>query len=546
MNKSFSKTISLSLSSALLVGSVLIATNGTPVGASSHREAPLISTDPQADGTDTYAFVSPDRQDSVTLVGSFIPLEAPEGGPNYYKFGDEVAYDLNVDPVGDSIAHIKYRFEFKSQLQNANTFLYATGPITSVTSPNYNARQYYSVTEIITQAGVSTSTVLLSNKLMPPVNIGDKSTPNYPALSDAGIYSVGSGANEIKVFAGQTDDPFWVDLGSIFDLLSLRPQGAPIGYPAPKGPSVGIDGVSGYNVHSLVIQVPTARLLQYATVPTETVIGVWATASRPSVRTIGGLNSVTHSGSLVQVSRLGMPLVNEVVIPLALKDAFNSIPPSVDFPLATGAIAGLEPQGALLLKSILTPELQSLLGALYAVPNPGKPRSDVFDIFLKGMVTAQPFPIITAGGVVTLPVGFNVNRPSAASAQPGEMIRLNTAIKGNLCKPVPDYKLGLLGGDACGFPNGRRLQDDVTEIELLAVAGAAWQPLTGDTSFSFNPAFIKALNDGVDKNDLPFRSTFPYLAYAHQGQEHTRSALSRSTFPIIMKTTLTDSEELAR
>jgi len=531
MNKVLSKSLNLSLSSALIFGSVLVATSPAPAGASSHREAPLISSDPQADNTDTYAFVSPDRPDSVTLIASYIPFEAPEGGPNFYKFGDEVAYDINVDPVGDTIAHIKYRFQFSSQLQNPNTFLYNTGPITAIDSPNFNQRQYYTVTEIITQSGVSTSTVLIASKLMPPVNIGDKSTPNYPALSDAGIYTAGSGADQIKIFAGQTDDPFWVDLGSVFDLLSLRPQAPPIGYPTPKGPTTGIDGLSGYNVHSIVVQVPTAHLLHYATVPTETVIGVWATASRPSVRTVGSLNSVSFSGLQVQVSRLGMPLVNEVVMPLALKDAFNSIPPSTDYPLATSNT----PAGNLLLTSVLTPELQTLLKGLYGVPNPGKPRSDIFDIFLKGMVTAQQYPIITAGGTVTLPVGYNVNRPGSPSAQPGEMIRLNTAIKGNLCSPTPNYKLGLLGGDACGFPNGRRLQDDVTEMELLAVAGAAWQPLTNDTSFNFNPALIKVLNDGVDHNDVPFRSTFPYLAYAHQGQEHNRSALTRNWFTIVAR-----------
>ena len=250
-------------------------------------------------------------------------------------------------------------------------------------------------------------------------------------------------------------------------------------------------------------------------------IGVWATTSRPSVRTVGALNSVAYSGADVQVSRLGMPLVNEAVIPLALKDAFNSIPPSVDVPLATGQIPGLEAAGALLLKSVLTPELQSLLGALYGVPNPGKPRSDIFDIFLAGMQLAQPFTI-TTGGVggtaapVTLPAGFKVTRPQNL-VQGGEMLRLNTSVKGSLCAPVPQ-RLGILAGDACGFPNGRRLADDVTNIELLAIAGAAWQPLTNDTSFSFNPALIGVLDTGVHYNDVPYRYSFPYLAYAHQGQ----------------------------
>lgn len=535
--KRIASTACVGLSFAALFASSVMAPVAQVSQASSHREAPLISNDAQADGTDTYAFVSPDRPDSVTLIGSFIPLESPEGGPNYYKFGDDVVYDLNVDPIGDAIDHVKYRFEFSSQTTNPNTFLYNTGPITSVNPPSasWNIRQYFTVTEIITKAGVMTSSVLFGNKLVPPVNIGMKSTPNFEALSDQGIYSTGSGANEIKVFAGQSDDPFWVDLGGVFDLLTLRTQKAPIGY-ANVGPTVGLDGVAGYNVHSIAIQVPVTRVLQYSTVPTETVIGVWATSSRYSQRVLGALGSVTNSGNLVQVSRLGMPLVNEAVIPLALKDAFNSIPPSVDFPLATSAIPGLESQGALLLSSVLTPELQTLLNGLYGVPNPGKPRSDIFDIFLQGMVTAQPFTI-TTGGVggtatpVTLPAGFNVNRPSAGTRQPAEMIRLNTAIKGGLCSPTPQ-RLGILAGDACGFPNGRRLYDDVTEIELLAVAGAAWQPLTNDTSFNFNPSLISVLTDGIDRNDKPFRANFPYLAYAQSGQDHIHPYINWIRMPL--------------
>jgi hypothetical protein len=527
MKKRLTKPASLMLTSALLIGSLFVASNGAPVGASSHREAPLISNDAQADTTDVYAFVSPDRQDSVTLIGSWIPLESPEGGPNYYKFGDDVVYAINVDNVGDGKARISYQFTFNTVINNPNTFLYNTGSVTSLTDSDLNVRQYFTVTEVISDGVSTTTNVLMTNKQVPPVNIGDKSTPNFPSLSDAGIYSTGSGTNEIKVFAGQTDDPFWVDLGSVFDLLTLRPQAAPIGYSAPKGPSVGLDGLAGYNVHSIAIQVPIARVTQGS----ETVIGVWATSSRYSTRVLGALGSVTNSGPLVQVSRLGMPLVNEAVLPLALKDAFNSIDPTVDFPLATSGTAA----GDLLLKSVLTPELQTLLGALYAVPNPGKPRNDIFDIFLQGMVTAQPFTITAGITPTVLPSGFNVNRPTSASRQPAEMIRLNTAIKGGLCKSPPDYKLGLLGGDACGFPNGRRLQDDVTEIELLAVAGAAWQPLTNDTSFSFNPALVGVLTDGLTNNDVPFRNTFPYLAYAHQGQEHVHPYILRSTYPLIAR-----------
>jgi hypothetical protein len=227
-----------------------------------------------------------------------------------------------------------------------------------------------------------------------------------------------------------------------------------------------------------------------------------------------------------------MPLVNEVVIPLALKDAFNSIPPSADLGIYTDGIS--EETGALLQRSVEDPEVGRLLCALYEVPLPGDsnddcstevdveaPRSgrgDIFDIFLTGMVLENPFTIITAGGPVTLTAGFTVNQP--ANVVPAEMIRINTAIKGDLCKPEPS-PLGVLGGDACGFPNGRRLGDEVVEIELLAVAGAAYHVLDGrDADFDFNPALIGLLDDGVNGNDVPFRDTFPYLAQAQSGQEH--------------------------
>jgi hypothetical protein len=225
-----------------------------------------------------------------------------------------------------------------------------------------------------------------------------------------------------------------------------------------------------------------------------------------------------------------MPLVNEVVIPLALKDAFNSLKPEHDAVLYTSNT----PAGNLLQKSVEDPEIGRLLCGLYGVPLPGDAnddcstevttgsvrsgRGDIFDIFLRGMVLANPFTIQTANGPMTLPAGFNVNRP--ANVTPAEMIRINTDIKGALCNPQPS-RLGVLGGDACGFPNGRRLFDDIVEIELLAVAGAAYPVLDGrDAGFSFNSALSGVLDDNVDENDQGYRSTFPYIAMAQSGQSH--------------------------
>ena len=502
--KQLTQVASLGLSVVLLAGSAAISTQ-QPAAASSHREAPLISQDPVADNTDTYAFVSPDRPDSVTLVGSWIPGELPQGGPNFYRFGDDVVYYLYVDTDGDSKPNVTYKFEFNTTTRSGETFLYNTGAVRNFNDPTLNIAQTGKVTEIIN----GNATVLKDNLIVAPANIGTKSTPEYEKLWMDSVTSVPSSEGHIKFFAGPTDDPFWVDLGSVFDLLTLRGNPPPVGY--ERGRKKPTDGLHKFNVHSIVVQVPIAHLLKYAPAG-ETTIGVWASSERYSMPVLGGGKKV-NGGNLVQVSRLGMPLVNEAVIPLALKDAFNSIPPSTDYDLFTSGT----PAGNLLKKSILKPELGTLLNALYGVPLPAKDRTDLLSIFLTGMKTAQPITIHTKKGDVTLPAGFNVNQPK--NVRPAEMIRLNTAIKGDLCKPKPDYKLGLLGGDACGFPNGRRLQDDVTDIELLAVAGAGWQPLTGDTSFTFNPAFIDVLRDNIDKNDKPFRKRFPYLATPWQGQE---------------------------
>jgi hypothetical protein len=526
--------VSVILTPLVLLSSVLVGSTPNFVGASSHREAPLISRDPFADNTDVYAFIHPGRPDAVNLIASYIPFEGPEGGPNYYAFADNVLYELHVDNVGDAQSHITYQFSFHTEVRNPNTFLYNTGQITSLNDPDWNVRQFYTVTEIVS-GGTVVTTVLDFNLPAPPVNIGSKSTPNYQALSDAATYNLdigvdGNPANDIKVFAGQTDDPFFVDLGSVFDLLSLRGQAPPIGY---DHRTPGIDGVSGYNVHSIAIQIPISRLLQGA--GSNTVLGVWATASRRSMRALAPLGGTTESGPWVQISRLGMPLVNEVVLPLALKDAFNGLEPEQDFGLFTSGT----PAGNLLASSVLTPELQTLLGALYGVPNPGKPRNDILGIFLTGMVTTKPFTITTPSGPLMLPAGTNVNQP--AGVQPAEMLRINVAapfrpgVAGSLCSPTPNYALGLLAGDACGFPNGRRVPDDVTDIELLAVAGAAYSILTND-SFAFNPGLIGVLSDSVNRNDKPFRSTFPYLAYPHQGQEHYHQALSFGHLPMLQKT----------
>lgn len=502
------KAVYLTLAGALLIGSSLISAS-TDTQASSHREAPLISRDPSADNTDTYAFVSPDRPDSVTLIGSWIPGQLPQGGPNYYGFADDVVYELHVDNVGDAKSHITYRFTFETTIANGATFLNNVGAIESLDDPDLNMKQTYTIEEIVN----GNSTTLAEGLPVPPANIGPKSTPSYVSLFQEAVQTIPSDQGDIMVFAGPTDDPFWVDLGSIFDLLTLRTQAAPVGY--EDGPSEAIDGLSGFNVHSIALQVPIDHLLEGA--GENTVLGVWASSSRPTVRVFGAGN-IQSVGDLVQVSRLGMPLVNEVVLPLALKDAFNSLKPEQDYDVYTSGT----PAGELLASSVFTPEVGTLLNALYGVPMPDDLRNDLVAIFFTGMVTTKDFTLVTPGGEVTVPAGTNVNRPE--SVRPAEMIRLNIAepfrpgVEGSLCAPEPNYALGVLGGDVCGFPNGRRLQDDVTDISLLAVAGAAYPVLT-EGSFDFNTDLIGVLNDGLPANDVPFQESFPYLALPHQGTE---------------------------
>jgi hypothetical protein len=540
--------LGVALTPLLLLAAVLIAYQDN-TQASSHREAPLISKDPSADNTDTYVFISPENLNNIVFVGSWIPLEGPEGGPNYFEWDPSALYDIYVDNDGDAKPDITFTLSSRVNTAIPTTFLYNVNSITSLDDADWNRRQYITIKEQLEDGAVNT---LVNDKLTTPVNIGSKSTPDFETLMKQASYAINTAQGAGKAFGGQTDDPFWVDL-QVFDLLTLRgqqvtplkPGGPPPGY--PSGNNVPVDSVSAHNVHSLVIEVPIAHVTKDnkpSDQTTEPVIGMWAGTRRPTTTVIQALNTISYTGPYVQVSRLGMPLVNEVVIPLALKDAFNSLKPSQDLVLYTysGSDPFLQTVQQLLQRSVEDPEIGRLLCGLYGAPlpedaddncsteytTPGSGRGDIFGIFLTGMKLAKPFTIQTKNGPVELAAGANVNQP--ANVVPAEMIRINTTLKGDLCSPTPS-RLGVLGGDACGFPNGRRLTDDIVEIELLAVAGAAYQVLDGaDASFSFNPALLGILTDGVDYNDIPFYGAannkgapptkFPYLGLAQSGQAH--------------------------
>ena len=443
----------------ILAAAATAAILGVAGMASSHREAPLISQDPLADNTDVYAFVSPANPSTVTLISNFIPLQLPSSGPNFWKFDDNVLYEIMVDNDGDAVEDITFQFRFRTETRNPDTFLYNTGQITSLDDPDWNVRQFYSVTRVEGPRRGGRTQLLGQNLPSPPVNVGFRSIPDYASVASQAVRALPGGVN---VFAGQRDEGFYVNLG-VFDLLGV-----------PPADNNTPDSTAGLNVHSIAIEVPIDQLTANRTRPgsasdSNAIIGVWSTASRPSVTTRNGLEE-RHNGRLVQVSRLGQPLVNEVVIPLALKDAFNAIPPTQD---------------AAALPYVLDPEVPKLLFALFDVRSPAAPRDDLVTIFLKGIP--------------------GLNQPAAVT--PSEMLRLNVAIApaGN---PNP---LGVIGGDAAGFPNGRRVGDDVTDIAIRAMAGAT--PLTP----SFNTGINAQLGDGVPGNDVPYLPVFPYLGLPHSG-----------------------------
>ena len=485
---------------------VIVATLAGSAGASSHREAPLISRDPSADNTDLYAFVSPDAPTTVTIIANYIPLEEPAGGPNFNSFDDSVLYEIHVDNDGDAEPDITYQFRFKTTIGNPNTFLYNTGPITSLSDPAWNMSQTYTVTRV--EQGDDNDdddddddivTVLDSNIPTPPVNIGPRSTSGYAALMAAAVKTLPGG---IKVFAGQVDDPFFVDLGSVFDLAGLRPFNPAHVLPPALPADPGVDGVGGYNTHAIAIQVPISQL---AGPDGQMIIGVYASASRQTLRVLRGDGRMVNRGEFKQVSRLGNPLVNEVLIPLGKKDLWNAKRPEDD---------------AQFLMHYTNPELAGLVNLLY----PGLPdvatsgRADIVAILLTG---------------VDIPGFANLNFTGTTLA---DLLRLNMAIPpfgvtGSPCPATPD-PMGVLAGDLCGFPNGRRLADDVTDIELRVVAqgpGAIVAGLVGLPDLFPN----KLLGDGVNANDKGFGGSFPYLAEPHQGYAHGHHAVGSTTTPPI-------------
>ena len=415
------------LTAAAVVGA---ATLGPGNGkASSHREAPLIAEDPSADLTDLYAFRSPDKPNTVTILANVIPGEDPAAGPNWYTFSPNARYNLKIDTNGDALPNVTYRFQFHTK----------TGPFFLG-----DTAQPFTVTRI---AGGKSKVV--ARGTTPPNNIGPRSTPSYRSLAAKGVVSVAGGGS---AFAGQRDDPFFGDIGAIFDLVAIRKGTGNMGG--------GKDFFAGYGVHSFGVQVPIAGLNAK-----NGTIGVWSSVDRRKVTTRG--TATRNSGGWVQVNRLANPLVNEVVIPTGLKDQWNALQPV---------------QEGRFQKYYTTPILAAVINKLYKLGAPETGRDDLVAVLLTGVPK------------------LNYTGPRLA-----DLLRVNLTI------PVtakPD-RMGVLAGDNQGWPNGRRLNDDVIDIAEQAVGG-----------------FLKGtklpLGDGVNGDDRNLLGSFPYAADPQSGFENTK------------------------
>ena len=546
---------------------------------SSHREAPLISNDPLADNVDVYAFRSPDNPNTITLIATYVPLQVPHGGPNYYGFGENIRYEIHVDNdpsnPGDEVT---YRFVFNVKNEDPSTFF-------NIRLGQQNLKTTYTLYKSVD--GGRRWKVIVKDGYVPPTNIGPRSiegpvglATSYQDLMNQAITTASSGE---KVFAGSVDDPFFVDLGGIFDLGN-----------APRQDGDPRDGLACFNVSALAIQVPIQDLLKKdapsqptSVLDPDYVIGVWASASRRSIRTFFRGREF-HRGSWTQVSRLGMPLTNEAVIPIGSKDFWNNLSPYrelantsldqyfynpelalyMDDDLFGGAVPAFSPlriqrnslgafdfgngqDGLFGLKGSDAVAGTALDDAVFGgllLPGPGLPRSvDLWPIFHTGVPNFPPYQLATGKGGNPLAAG----KPFIHNFLPngGDMLRLNMAVP---VTPRDDENFSSLGliqaavlglldpayntttdvqfiPNMDGFPNGRRLEDDVTRIELQAVGGAVLAAI-GLWYDDFDPASGNPVTDqllgvlgyttGVETNDAPFTNTFPYLAMPWVGTDN--------------------------
>jgi uncharacterized protein DUF4331 len=449
---------------AALAAAALVA---SMVFGSSHREAPRIMLDPSADNTDVYAFTAKDAPDSLTVVANWIPLEEPAGGPYFGKLDPRARYYVKIDNTGDGVEDVAYRWKFHNKFNNPNSFLYAAPTVTSIDDPDINFVQTYDLYRETYHGRRVRARRIAHDVPVAPADSGPKTYPDYDKVAAGAISPVAGGG---KTFVGPVDDPFFVDLGAIFDGINIDKPGRPsIGLGNQGG---GKDDVAGYNTHAFVLQVPESQVTRDGRPVSgasagNAVVGVWASTERRrlSVRRHGRAKA-----RWVQVSRLGNPLINEVIIPVGQKDRFNRTEPADD-----AANFG---------KYALNPEPARLLNALFGLGVKETDRADIVQALLTGV------PGLTQIG----------DKPAAA-----DTLKLNLGVP----PAAMPNRFGVLAGDVAGFPNGRRLTDDVTDIELRVIAGALLKPEQGGKQIP--------LGDGVDRNDKPFRAAFPYVAAPTDG-----------------------------
>ena len=481
----------------------------TGAQAANHREAPLTALDHKADITDFFAFVSYDDPSKVTFILNVDPLLEPSNGPNYFPFDPEIVYALRVDNNHDAVEDLRFEFRFNTEIRAPGVFtgfvgagngLSAPGnspapvkPGTPLVPPAITAldgpgseglslRQRYTVTLVQGRR----NTMLANGLIAVPTNVGPRTMPDYAALADQGIYQAEKG---VTVFAGTVDDPFWIDLGATFDSINLRQLPNGTGVPAvltkeqdaDDTRNFAADDVAGFNVNAIAIEVPVTLLtydgkIHAAGDPLAT-IGTWGTTSRPQSKVYRRPGQPPNlSSRLTQIQRMGNPLFNELIIGTGDKDKFSMSPPQNDSQFANYA---------------LDPLLARVLNAIYTdkLPIPAPPRKDLLPL-------VTYLPPIAAPGTPAGPVA--------------DLLRLNTGVPAS---PAAQRKrMGLLAGDGAGFPNGRRVSDDVTDIALRAVAGV----LAGGDFAGFPH---NSLGDGVNANDMPYPENFPYLGLAHSGRD---------------------------
>lgn len=502
------KISALAIMAGLMAGVMLVPS----ARASSHRDSPFISEDPAADNTDVYAFVSTEtgRSDYVTLLSNFVPLQEPANGPNFYKLSDFVNYEILIDVDGDAKADLTYEFKFTTRIVDPGTYLYNTNTILPPPNPadptsqyrNLNQPQSYTLTER-GRGATGNGRVLLDNVRTAPNRPGPKSinvaevgrggtvvrgdtSVAYQNLAQMAVHTAPN-AGGLRAFVGPRDEGFYVDLGTAFDLINPSAAGA--------------DGTSGFNVSTLAIEIPKARLR--AAGDTDGIIGVWSTASRtrhPVCNSQGASGNTpciepgVNNGVGTQVSRLSNPLFNEFLDPIRLKDLYNATTPSKD---ANNILPGILNPATVQGPNTLVQQLTEFTACTDTLN-----RRDQVASFMLG------YP----AGVVN---GFPGNRETqTANPAVADEMRLNY----NIPPSAVENPLGVLAGDFAGMPNGRRVGDDSVDI-LLKLWGGTIQP-----NFGGNPCpAANALTDNVDANDVPFLRQFPYLGLPQEGFTHTHT-----------------------